>query len=67
MLKSIARSNTFAKHFIYLNARALIERKTSSGAELVLQTRDKEHEHYQTLELPGGRVELFESLIDFKL
>jgi len=47
---------------IYVNARALIERQTETGLELILQTRNKKHERRKTLELPGGRVEVYESL-----
>ena len=49
---------------MFVNARAIIERKTPSGIEIVLQTRHKPHEGKNSLELPGGRVEEFESLID---
>jgi 8-oxo-dGTP pyrophosphatase MutT (NUDIX family) len=49
---------------MYVNARAIIERKTPSGIEIVLQTRNKPHEGETSLELPGGRVEEFESLLD---
>jgi 8-oxo-dGTP diphosphatase len=48
---------------MFVNARAIIERDTPSGAEIVLQTRHKPHEGKPTIELPGGRVEEFESLI----
>lgn len=47
---------------IYVNARALIVRDTAEGREIVIQTRDK-HGENSTMELPGGRVEKFESLI----
>ena len=49
---------------MFVNARAIIERDTSSGTEIVLQTRHKPHEGENSIELPGGRVEEFESLID---
>jgi 8-oxo-dGTP pyrophosphatase MutT (NUDIX family) len=49
---------------VYVNARAVIERTASDGAiELLLQTRDKPGQRRQ-LELPGGQVEPFESLLD---
>ena len=49
---------------MYVNARAIIERNSPSGIEIVLQTRNKPHEGAPSLELPGGRVEEFESLLD---
>ena len=49
---------------MHVNARAIIERKTPSGTEIVIQTRNKPHEGEKSLELPGGRVEEFESLLD---
>jgi len=49
---------------MFVNARAIIERDTPSGTEIVLQTRHKPHEGEKSIELPGGRVEEFESLID---
>ena len=49
---------------MFVNARAIIERDSSSGCEIVLQTRYKPHEGEKSIELPGGRVEEFESLID---
>jgi 8-oxo-dGTP pyrophosphatase MutT (NUDIX family) len=49
---------------IHVNARAIIERETAAGIEIVLQTRDKPHEGGRSLELPGGRVEPFESLAE---
>jgi 8-oxo-dGTP pyrophosphatase MutT (NUDIX family) len=49
---------------MFVNARAIIERETASGKEILLQTRDKPHEGGRAIELPGGRVEEFESLLD---
>ena len=49
---------------MYVNARAIIERQTSQGTEVIIQTRTKRHEGGMRLELPGGRVEEFESLLD---
>ncbi|WP_274650893.1 NUDIX domain-containing protein [Paenibacillus humicola] len=46
----------------YVNARAFIERKKENETEIVLQTRNKPGE--QALELPGGRLELFEPILD---
>lgn len=48
---------------MHVNARAIIERETASGTEIVLQTRNKPHEGGTWLELPGGRVEEYESLV----
>ena len=48
---------------MFVNARAIIERHSPSGTEIVLQTRHKPHEGTPSLELPGVRVEEFESLI----
>lgn len=47
---------------MYVNARALIERRTPHGPEIVVQTRNKPGEAPR-VELPGGQVEEFESLI----
>jgi 8-oxo-dGTP diphosphatase len=49
---------------MYVNARAIIERDTPAGTEIVLQWRNKPHEGEPSMELPGGRVEEFESLIE---
>jgi 8-oxo-dGTP pyrophosphatase MutT (NUDIX family) len=49
---------------MFVNARAIIERDSPSGPEIVLQTRYKPYEGEKSIELPGGRVEEFESLID---
>lgn len=47
---------------MYVNARALIERTTPLGPELVIQLRNKPGEPQQ-VELPGGQVEEYESLL----
>lgn len=47
---------------IYVNARAIIERRTAHGLEIVVQTRTKPGEE-PVVELPGGQVEQYESLI----
>jgi 8-oxo-dGTP pyrophosphatase MutT (NUDIX family) len=47
---------------MYVNARAIIERETSSGTMILIQVRNKPYEGGKWLELPGGRVEEFESL-----
>lgn len=47
---------------MHVNARAIIERETSQGCEIVVQIRNKPHEGGKWIELPGGRVEEYESL-----
>lgn len=49
---------------MYVNARAIIERETATGTEIVLQVRNKPQYSEKSLELPGGRVEEFESFLD---
>jgi len=49
---------------IHVNARAIIERTTPSSTEILVQVRNKPQEGGKWIELPGGRVEEFESLID---
>jgi 8-oxo-dGTP pyrophosphatase MutT (NUDIX family) len=49
---------------IHTNVRAIIERDMPQGREIVLQVRNKPHEGGKWLELPGGRIEPFESLVD---
>lgn len=53
-------------HIIYVNARAIIERETNGGTEIVVQTRNKPEEQGAALpvELPGGQVEQYEALVD---
>ncbi|KAA8787107.1 8-oxo-dGTP diphosphatase [Paenibacillus sp. 4624] len=46
----------------YVNARAIVERKGSDNTEIIIQTRNKKNE--ESIELPGGRLELFESILD---
>ncbi len=48
---------------IFVNARAIIERCNENKVEIVIQTRDKLGEQQQ-IELPGGQVDEFESLMD---
>jgi len=48
---------------IYVNARAIIERCNGSITEVVVQTRNKPGDSGK-LELPGGQVNEYESLID---
>lgn len=47
---------------IYVNARAIVERTTDEGREVVVQTRARSGEREQ-VELPGGQVEVYESLV----
>jgi 8-oxo-dGTP pyrophosphatase MutT (NUDIX family) len=49
---------------MHVNARAIIEKETPGGPEIVIQMRNKPHEGGKWIELPGGHVEEFESLID---
>ena len=49
---------------IYINARAIIERETDTGTEIVIQTRSTAHRGIKALELPGGRIEAYESWLD---
>jgi 8-oxo-dGTP diphosphatase len=46
---------------IFVNARAIIERDSNSGIELLLQIRSKPDEP-ERWELPGGQIEPFESV-----
>lgn len=48
---------------MYVNARALIERIERGQAQLLIQVRNKPYEGSARFEVPGGRVEEFESLI----
>jgi 8-oxo-dGTP diphosphatase len=49
---------------IHVNARAIIERETPAGKEILVQLRNKPYEGGKSIELPGGRVEAYESLAD---
>jgi 8-oxo-dGTP diphosphatase len=46
------------------NVRAIIERETPQGREVVLQIRDQPHQGGKWLELPGGPIEPFEPLVE---
>lgn len=46
----------------FVNSRAIIERNEGGGTEIVIQVRNKPNEP-QRWELPGGRIEPFESLV----
>jgi len=49
---------------IYVNVRAIIVKETPSGEEVLIQRRVKDQEKRRPFELPGGRIEQFESLLD---
>jgi len=46
----------------YVNSRAIIERETGGQIEIVIQNRVKPNEPV-SIELPGGRIEPYESLV----
>lgn len=50
------------EQMFFVNSRATIERSLNGTIEIVVQTRNKPDEP-QKIELPGGRIEPFESLI----
>jgi len=49
---------------MYVNARAIIENEIVGTSAILIQMRDKPYEGGKWLELPGGRVEEFESFFD---
>jgi len=49
---------------MYVNVRAIIERHGVNETEIVIQKRVKRHENETPYELPGGRLEKYESYID---
>jgi len=49
---------------MHCNTRAIIERNGQDGLEILVQVRNKPHEGGKWIELPGGRFEEFESLVD---
>ncbi len=49
---------------MHVNVRAIIERETPDGIEVVIQLRNKPVEGGQWIELPGGRLEEYESFLD---
>ncbi|MBA4536371.1 NUDIX domain-containing protein [Bacillus aquiflavi] len=49
---------------LYVNVRAIIERSIPNGREIIIQKRDKPYEGETPYELPGGRINKFESYID---
>lgn len=48
---------------MYVNTRAIIEQEINEVSMIVVQVRNKPHEGGKWLELPGGCVEEFESLV----
>ncbi|WP_338552693.1 NUDIX domain-containing protein [Paenibacillus sp. KS-LC4] len=46
----------------YVNARAFIERERNNGTEIIVQVRNKKNE--EAIELPGGRLEPYEAILD---
>lgn len=52
-----------AKQTFYINARAIIERETETGTEVLLQMRDKPGQP-RRLEFPGGQLEQYEGILD---
>jgi 8-oxo-dGTP diphosphatase len=49
---------------MFFNCRAIIEREGPEGREILVQERCKLYEGHPRMELPGGRVEEYESLVD---
>jgi 8-oxo-dGTP pyrophosphatase MutT (NUDIX family) len=50
------------KSMFLFNSRAIIERTIKDTVEIIVQTRNKP-DGPQRIELPGGRIEQYESLI----
>ena len=48
---------------MYVNARAIIERETLAGTEILLQVAERPGDP-PTLEFPGGRLEEYEPILD---
>jgi 8-oxo-dGTP diphosphatase len=48
---------------MYVNARAIVEHDVGGISMILIQVRNKPYEGGKWLELPGGRVEEFESLV----
>ena len=49
---------------MHVNVRAIIEREGTNGTEIVIQKRVKSNEDKTPYELPGGRLERFESFLE---
>jgi 8-oxo-dGTP diphosphatase len=50
------------KSMFLVNSRAIIERTRNETIEIVVQTRNKQ-DGPQRIELPGGRIDQYESLV----
>ena len=50
------------KSMFFVNSRAIIERTRNGTIEIVVQTRNKQ-DGPQRIELPGGRIDQYESLV----
>ncbi|GAB2565146.1 NUDIX hydrolase [Gracilibacillus alcaliphilus] len=48
---------------MHVNVRAIIERESAAGTEIVIQRRVKSNEDQKPFELPGGRINPFESYV----
>ncbi|HLR16057.1 MAG TPA: NUDIX hydrolase [Bacillota bacterium] len=49
---------------IYVNVRAILIRERDEAEEVYVQRRKKAHEGVYPIELPGGQLEPYESLLD---
>jgi 8-oxo-dGTP diphosphatase len=49
---------------VFVNVRAIIEKEVNGVTEIMIQKRNKPHENETSFELPGGRLEEYESMID---
>lgn len=49
---------------MYVNVRAIVERYGPNGTEIIIQKRVKPNEDNTPYELPGGRLEEFEPLLE---
>lgn len=49
---------------MYVNVRAIIERNGPNGTEIIIQKRVKSNENKTPYEIPGGRLEEFESFME---
>jgi len=60
----IEKERSYREASMHCNARAIIERSGQDGAEILVQVRNKPYEGGKRIELPGGRIEAFESLLE---
>lgn len=49
---------------MFVNVRAIVERNIDNQRQILIQTRNKINENNKCIELPGGRLDEFESLIE---